>query len=86
MDGKGSEKRMPTKLLRSVLMADIEREMEKWGRGRVRIERERVCFLASVDDVVLTTEGERKMKKKMMKRLEKYLNKKRLVLSVNKKK
>lgn len=86
MDSKGSEKKMPTKLLRSVLMADIEREMGKGGRERVKIKRKRVCSLASVDDVVLTTEGERKMKKRMIERLEKYLNRKRLVLSVNKKK
>lgn len=77
MDSKGSEKKMPTKLLRSVLMADIEREMGKGGRGRVKIER---------NDLVLTTEGERKMKKRMIEKLEKYLNRKRLVLSVNKKK
>lgn len=73
-------------LLCSVLMADMEKEMGKGGRGRVRIEGERMCSLASVDDVVLTTEGERKMKKSMIKGLEEYLNRKRLVLSVNNKK
>lgn len=47
----------------------------------MRIWRERIYTLAYTDDVVILAEGEEEMKE-LMKRLEKYIEEKKLIVNV----
>ena len=55
------------------------------GEGRVTIDKVRTYCHSYADDIVVLTEGEEEMRE-LIKRLEKYLNQKRLYLNVEKRK
>lgn len=67
----------------NILIADLEEELAKVRRARVKIKGSRVYSLAYTDDVVLVAEEEEKMRS-MLERLEIYLENKGLVLNVKK--
>ena len=66
----------------NIYIADIGTELAK-GVGGVRLGKRRLWSMEYADDVVLLSEGEEAMKK-MMRRLERYLKKKKLGLSLEK--
>ena len=57
--------------------------MERGGWGGVKVGNEKIRSLAYADDIVLLAEDEGEMLG-MIKKLERYLNRKRLVLNVEK--
>lgn len=66
----------------NILIADLEEELAKIRRARVRIKGSKVYSLAYTDDVVLVEEEEEM--RSMLERLEIYLENKGLVLNVKK--
>lgn len=69
----------------SILIADAEEELKKGRIGGVQIGKERVWSLAYADDLVLLAKNEEGMKE-MMKRMERYLKRKKLQLNTEKSK
>jgi len=72
-------------LLFNVLIADLEEELGKVRWGGIRLGGEVIFSLAYADDVILLAEKKDEMRS-MIERLEGYLERKRLVLNVDKKK
>lgn len=70
-------------LLFNLLVADMEEELERVKWGGVRLGEKKVFSLAYADDMVLLVEEEGGMRS-MIERLERYLDKKRLELNVEK--
>jgi len=70
-------------LLFNVLMADLEEELGKVRWGGIRLGGEVIFSLAYADDVVMLAEREDDMRS-MIERLEGYLERKKLVLNVDK--
>lgn len=69
----------------TLLLADIEDELEKGGWDGVKLGRRRVRTLAYADDVAVLAEDEGRLKG-MMKWLEGYLDRKGLMLNVGRRK
>jgi len=69
----------------SLLIADIEEELKKGQVGGARIGNERIWSLAYADDIVILAKDEESLKE-MMKRMERYLKKKKLQLNTEKSK
>lgn len=69
----------------SILIADAEEELKKGRIGGVQIGKERIWSLAYADDLVLLTKNEEGMKE-MMKKMERYLKRKKLQLNTEKSK
>jgi len=67
----------------SILIADLEEEMEKVKWGGVKVGGRKVYSLAYADDIVLLAEEEEEMRS-MIERLEGYMERKKLELNVNK--
>lgn len=70
-------------LLFNVVIADIEKELGKDEVGRVRIGTEKLRVLDYTDDLVILAEDEERMKW-LLKGLERYVDKKGLVVNVEK--
>lgn len=68
-------------ILFSLLIADIEEKMKKGQVGGVQVGRERIWSLAYADDLVIMARSEEGMKE-MLKRMQKYLKKKKLYLNI----
>lgn len=68
-----------------LLVADLEEEMKKGQVGGLQVGSERLWSLAYADDLVILAKNEKGMKE-MMKRMEKYLKRKRLQLNTDKSK
>lgn len=68
-----------------LLVADLEEEMKKSQVRRVQVGSERLWSLAHADDLAILAKNEEGMKE-MMKRMEKYLKRKRLQLNTDKSK
>src|SRR5436190_12995035 len=76
--GKGVRQGCPLSPgLFNLLLADLEEEMRRGGWGGVRLGEEKVYTLAYADDVALIAENEEDMKC-MMRRMERYVEKKGL--------
>lgn len=65
------------------LTADLEQEMRKGGWGGIKLGKEKVYFLSYADNMMLLAEEEDKMRK-LLERLEGYLNKKGLKPNLSK--
>ncbi|XP_024884387.1 uncharacterized protein LOC112462700 [Temnothorax curvispinosus] len=72
-------------LLFSVFTSDLEEELTRGLVGGMRIEQGRIWTLAYADDIVLLAREEEALEE-MIKRLEKYLRKRKLELNVEKSK
>lgn len=70
-------------ILFNILLADLEKEMERVKSRGVRLGEGRVYTLSYADDIVLLAESEDEMKS-MMERLEVYLEEKNLELNTEK--
>lgn len=70
-------------LVYSILIADLEKEMEKIKWSGIWIREKRIYSLAYADDIVLLAEDEDKMKS-MIGRMEDYMDKKKLEVNVKK--
>lgn len=69
----------------SILIADLEEELKKGRIGGVQIGKGRIWSLAYADDLVLLAKNEEKIEE-MMKRMERYLKRKKLQLNTGKSK
>jgi len=67
----------------TVLLADLDEELEKGGWGGVKVRGRKVYSLAYADDIAVIAEEEAGMKG-ILKTLERYVNQKRLEINVNK--
>lgn len=95
VDGRVSERFWTEKGLRqgcplspilfSLLIVDIEEEIKKEQVGGVQVDRERIWSLAYADDLVIMARSEEGIKE-MLKRMQKYLKKKKLYLNIEKSK
>src|SRR5436190_19152882 len=84
--GKGVRQGCPLSPgLFNLLLADLEEEMRRGGWGGVRLGEEKVYTLAYADDVALIAENEEDMKC-MMRRMERYVEKKGLEVNAAKSK
>ncbi|XP_043263006.1 uncharacterized protein LOC122403516 [Colletes gigas] len=70
-------------ILFNMLIADVEEEFRKGRWGGVEVGGRRICTLAYADDLVLLAREEEEMES-MIRRLEGYLEKKRLEINVGK--
>jgi len=70
-------------LLFSILIADVEEKMRKGQVGGVLVEEERIWTLAYADDLVILAKSEEGMKE-MLKRMERFLKRKKLQLNIEK--
>lgn len=73
-------------LLFSILISDVEEEMRKGYEGGVLVGKERIWTLAYADDVIIMARKDEEDMKEMLKRMERYLRKKKLQLSTEKSK
>lgn len=60
-------------MLLNIMIADLERKLEKWVVDGVRVGGERIWVLGYADDLVLLAKNEEGMRW-MMRALEPYLN------------
>lgn len=67
-------------MLFNILLADLEEDMAKGGRGGIKIGGKKIHTLTCADDVVLLAEEEKEMSN-MLEKLESYLDRKRLELN-----
>jgi len=82
--GRGVRQECPlSPCLFTLLLADMDEELEKGSWGRVKVGERKIFFLAYADDVVVVAEGEGEMKE-MIKVLEKYVEGKGLEVNVEK--
>lgn len=49
-------------MLLNIMIADLERKLEKWVAGGVRVEGKRIWVLGYADDLVLLAENEERMR------------------------
>lgn len=77
LDSKKGETRISPNLF-SILVADVQEEPKKGRIGGVQVEKERIWSLAYADDLVLLAKNKERMKK-IMKRMEQYLKRKKLL-------
>lgn len=69
----------------NVYMTDMEKKMKKEQTGRIVIGEEKIWTISSADDVVLLAKREEDLKA-IMKRFNKYIERKGLMLSAEKSK
>ncbi|XP_071578809.1 uncharacterized protein [Temnothorax nylanderi] len=74
----------PSAMLFILLLADLEETMRRGQDGGVVVGRIKFWTLAYADDVVAIAEDEEEINKRMMKRLEKYFDRKKLRVNVGK--
>lgn len=74
---------MLNSILFLLLVADLEDEMKKEQVGGMQVRSERFWSLVYADDLVILAKNEEGMKE-IMKRMEKYLKRKKLQLNTNK--
>ena len=70
-------------ILFNLLIADVEEEIRKGRWGGVEVGGRRICSMAYADDLVLLAKNEEEMES-MIRRLERYLEGKRLEVNVEK--
>ena len=70
-------------ILFNLLIADVEEEIRKGRWGGVEVGGRRICSMAYADDLVLLAKNEEEMEG-MIRRLEKYMDGKRLEVNVEK--
>lgn len=70
-------------MLFNVLLANLEEDMAKGGWGRVKIGEKKIHTLAYANDVMLLAEEEQDMRS-ILKRLERYLDRKGIELNAEK--
>ncbi|KMQ82105.1 rna-directed dna polymerase from mobile element jockey-like protein [Lasius niger] len=84
LTGKGVRQGCPlSPLLFSILIADVEEEMKKGQVGGVLVGKERIWTLAYADDLVILAKSEEGMEE-MLKRMERFLKRKKLQLNTEK--
>lgn len=82
MDGKRSETRVSIEPSFNILLADIEEDIRNGRWGSIRLGKQKVFTLTYADDLVLLVESKDDMR--TMRRLERYLEEKKLTLNVEK--
>ena len=70
-------------ILFNLLTADMDEELRKGKWGGVEVGQRRTCALAYADDMVVMAEREEEIES-MIRRMEKYMEKKRLEVNVEK--
>lgn len=70
-------------ILFNIMIADLKSELGKEGVGGVKVGEERMTVLGYADDLVILAEKEGEMRC-MMRALEKYLDRKGLILNTDK--
>jgi len=70
-------------MLFNIMIADSERELGEAGVGEIKLGGERLRVLGYADDIIILTEEEEGMRW-LLKKLERYLDRKGLVLNVEK--
>lgn len=70
-------------LLFTLLVANIEEEMRRWGEVNGKLGEDRIYTVAYADDIALLVENKKEIKS-MIERLEWYLEKKELELNTEK--
>lgn len=63
----------------TLMLADVDEKLEKGKWGGIRLKKRKIYTLAYADDIALLADDEENLKK-MMERLEKYLDRKSLEL------
>lgn len=63
----------------TLMLADVDEKLEKGEWGGIRLKKRKIYTLAYADDIALLADDEENLKK-MMERLEKYLDRKSLEL------
>ncbi|KMQ84653.1 neurofilament medium polypeptide-like protein [Lasius niger] len=72
-----------TERVKEIYETDVEEEMRRGQVGEVWVGKERIWTLAYADDLVILAKSEEGMKE-MLKRMERFLNKKKLQLNTDK--
>ena len=70
-------------MLFNLIIVNIKKGLKKDEVGKIKLRRKKLKVLGYVDDLVILTEDKKGMKR-LMKRLEKYLDRKKLMLSTEK--
>lgn len=82
---KGVRQGCPLSLVFTLLTADVEDEMKKGQIDGVQIGKKRFWTLAYADDLVMLAKSEESMRE-LMKRMKRYIRKKKLLLNTEKSK